>query len=83
MTSVRQLSLINETFIVYIALLSLDTKIMMYLAQKTQIVLLIAKNVTVLTKYINFVKVFLKKLTIKLIKHFNINKYAINLKLNK
>lgn len=76
MTSVRQLSLINETFIVYKALLSLDTKIMMYLAQKTQIVLLIAKNVTVLTKYINFVNVFLKKLAIKLIKHFN--KYAIN-----
>lgn len=71
MTSVRQLSLINETFIVYIALLSLDTKIMMYLAQKTQIVFLIAKNVTVLTKYINFVNVFLKKLAIKLIKHFN------------
>lgn len=83
MTSVRQLSLINETFIVYIALLNLDTKIMMYLAQKTQIVLLIAKNVTVLTKYINFVNVFLKKLAIKLIKHFNINKYEINLKLNK
>lgn len=56
---------------------------MMYLAQKTQIVLLIAKNVTVLTKYINFVNVFLKKLAIKLIKHFNINKYEINLKLNK
>lgn len=83
MTSVRQLSLINETFIVYIALLSLDTKIMMCLAQKTQIVLLIAKNVTVLPKYINFVNVFLKKLAIKLIKHFNINKYTINLKLNK
>lgn len=72
MTTVRQLSLINETFIVYIALLSLDTKIMMYLAQKTQIVFLIDKNVTVLTKYINFVNVFLKKLAIKLIKHFNI-----------
>ena len=73
MTSVRQLSLINETFIIYIALLSLDTKIMMYLAQKTQIVLLIAKNVTVLAKYINFVNVFLKKSAIKLVKHFNIN----------
>lgn len=33
-------------------------------------------------KYLNFANVFLKKLTIKLLKYFDINKDTINLKLD-
>lgn len=34
----------------------------------------------ILSKYSNYVNVFLKKLAIELLKRFNINKYLINLK---
>lgn len=41
-----------------------------------------AQKVNVLIKYLDFVNVFLKKLVIKLFKHFIINKYLINLELS-
>lgn len=50
-----------------------------YPVWKTQIVLLIAKKVNILIKYLDFVDVLLKKFAVKLFEHFNINKHLINL----
>ena len=41
------------------------------------------EKVIILAKYLGFVNVFLKNLTVELSKHSSINKYTINLKLNK
>lgn len=54
-----------------------------YLVQKAQIALLLAKKVIILAKYSNFVNVFLEKLTAKLLNCFNINKYLTNQELGK
>lgn len=44
---------------------------------------MIIKKVIILAKYLNYIKVILKKLVAKLFKYFNINKYIINLELGK
>ena len=56
-----------------------------YAALKTQILLLNIKKVprSILAKYSNFTNIFLKKLVAKLLKYLRINKYAINLELDK
>lgn len=54
-----------------------------HLAQKTWIVLLISKKVTILAKYLDYIKIFLKKLIAKLFKCSDINKYIMNLDLDK
>lgn len=41
------------------------------------------QKVVILVKYLDFINIFLKKLTIKLFEQLNIKKYAINLKLDK
>lgn len=54
-----------------------------YLTQKTQTALLFIKNLTILSKYLDFANIFPKKLAVKLPKRFNIYKYLIKLKLSK
>ena len=41
------------------------------------------KKVIVIAKYLDFANIFLKKLAAKLPKYLNINKYAINIKIDK
>lgn len=73
---------IVEVFIIYITFLWLKEKIIIYIASKTQITLLNIKKllISVFTKYLDFVDIFLKKLTTKLFKQLIINKHTINLK---
>lgn len=70
-----------EIFIVYITCLT--SKILIYLTQKAQIAWLIAKDVIVLTEYLDFLDIFLEKLVVELSKRSDINEYTINLKLDK
>lgn len=72
-----------KAFIVYIIFLSINFKITIYLAQKAQIMLFVAKKVAISAKYLDNTKVFFKKFVAKLPKHFDIKKYLINLELNK
>lgn len=55
-----------ETFIVYIAFFSLEIKMIIYLAEKTQIISLGIEEVlkNILTKYLNFKNMFIKQLTL-------------------
>lgn len=41
------------------------------------------KKIRIPAKYLNFANIFLNKIVAKLFKHFNINKYSINLELDK
>lgn len=61
----------------------LRAKISIYPAQKAEMSLLLAKEVSVLKEYIDFSSVFFKKSATVLPNCFNINKYAIDLKLGK
>lgn len=61
----------------------LGRKILIHLVCKVQIPLLVAKKVTILTKYLDFLDIFSKKSTVELFKYFDINKHLINSKLNK
>lgn len=70
------LDLTKKVFVVHIAYLS--TKILLYPAYKAQIAQLNPEKITVSTKYLDFIKVFLKKVAIKLFKHFDINNHSIN-----
>lgn len=54
-----------------------------YLALKAQITLLLVKKITILNEYLELANLILKKSDAKLSKCFNINKYIINLKLDK
>lgn len=65
-----------KAFVIYVAPFSLSF-ILIYLAQKVEIVLLFIKKVNILAKYLDLINVFLKKLVIKLIKRLNINKYIM------
>ena len=69
-----------EAFIIYVAFFSLR---LIHLALKTQIVLSLTKKMTILVKYLDFVDIFLKKLTTKLPKYLSINKYTSKLKKSK
>ena len=71
----------NEALVVHIA--SLTSKITIYLAWETQIVLLLAKRVTVLMEYADFVNVFLKELAEMLSKRTDINEHTIKLEESK
>lgn len=74
-------NLIKKTFIIYLAYF--NKKILIYFAYKTLITLLMVKKVTIPAQYLDFANLFLNKLAIKFFRHFNINKYLINLKSNK
>lgn len=77
------LDLGKKLFIIYIASLNVSLKILIYMAQKAQIVFLLAKKVIVLAEYLNFIDVFSKKVAVELFESFVINKHLINLKLDK
>lgn len=66
-----------------IAFISLRLRRLIQLAQKAQIVLLMAKKVTVLYEYLKFTDIFSKESAAKLPKYFNINQYLINPELDK
>ena len=66
-----------EVFVIYSA--SLISKMTMHLAQKAQIALLLAKNVTVLAEYTDFANIFSEKSATVLPEWIGINKHAIEL----
>ena len=68
-------------FVVHIKTLGLGMAI--YLARKTQMALLLAKKVTVLAKYSDFLNVFLEKLANILLEQTGVNEYAIELEKSK
>lgn len=71
-----------KAFVIHIAFFSLR-QIIIYPAWKAQIALLLTEKVTVLTKYLNFANIFSKKSAVELFKKLEINKYVIDLELNK
>lgn len=75
------LDLDKKAFIVYIVYLKVQ--MLIYLAEKTQIILLLIKKVIILKTYLAFANIFSKKLIAELLKRSDINKYVINLELNK
>lgn len=77
------LDLNKETFIIHIVFLYPGSKISVYLAQKSQIALLIAKKIAILTKYSDYTNIFFKNLVKELCKYFTINKHSIDLELGK
>ena len=69
-----------EAFVIYVNFLSLRSKMTIYPAWETQILLLLAKKVTVLAQYSNSADVFSKKLAKVLAKCTGISMYAIKQK---
>lgn len=66
---------------VYIAYL--EFKMSIYPACKAEIILLLAKKVSIHKKYIDFLNIFSKKSAAILLNYLDINKYAIDLELDK
>lgn len=75
------MSLSQKVFVKYPAFLIFKIKI--YLTWKAYIVLLITKKVIILTKYLDYTNVFSEESTIELSKYYHINKYLIDLELDK
>lgn len=67
----------------YIASLSLSSKILIHLAWKVKIASLITNKVVISAEYLNYIDVFVKASAVKLSKPYNINRYAINLQPSK
>lgn len=61
----------------------LKLQMLINLVQKVEIIFLLAKEIIVIKEYLNFIDIFFKKLMVILPKFFNINKYVIDLKLDK
>lgn len=72
----------KQVFVTFIVLFKIGIMII-YLAQKAQIVFLLTKRVIILTKYSDFSNIFLKKLTIIIPKKNNINRHIIEVKKSK
>ena len=68
-----------KAFVVHVSSLSLRSKMMINPARETQILLLLAEEVTVPAEYLNFADVFSKELAEVLSECIGINKYAIKL----
>ena len=66
-----------KAFVVHVA--SLTLKMTIHLAKEAQLALLLAKKVTVLAEYVDFVDVFLKELAEVQPEQTEINEYAIKL----
>ena len=66
-----------KAFIVYVS--SLEPKMTIYPARKVQIALLLAKNVTILAKYLDFADIFLKESTNILLEQAVGNEHVIEL----
>lgn len=81
--AIAALDLSKEGSVIYIVFLNLNLKILINQAQKAQIASHLAKKFTVPVKYLDLANIFSKKLVAELPKHYNINKYWINLKLDK
>ena len=73
-------SLNKKKIILDVSSLSLWLKITIHLARKIQIALLFVKKVTILTKYLDFANIFLKKLAEVPLEKTEANKHAIKLK---
>ena len=70
-----------EAFIVHVS--SLGSRITIHPARKTHLALLLAKEVTMLTEYLDFADVFLKKSVNVFLKQTGANKHAIKLEKGK
>lgn len=70
-----------KAYIIHIAFLIF--KILIYLTQKAQITLLLAKKVIIPIKYLNYANIFSKKSVAKLSKQIDINKYVSDLEPSK
>ena len=70
-----------NAFLVYVR--SLELRMTIYLAKKTQIALMLTKKVIILVKYLDFANVFLKKLIKVLLEQIRANKHAIKLEKGK
>ena len=68
-----------EAFVVYISSLSLGLRMTIHPAKKVSIVLLLAKEVTVLAEYSDFANIFLKKSANIFPKQTKANKHTIKL----
>lgn len=71
----------KKAFVIYITYLK--SKMSINLAYNAQIILLLAKKVSVPKKYTHFLNNFSKKFVVILPDHFNINKYIIDLEPDK
>ena len=69
-----------EIFVVDVSFLCLRSKITIYLARKAHIASLLVEKVTILSKYLNFANVFLKKLANVFSEKTRANAHAIKLK---
>lgn len=67
-----------EAFVIHVISQNLGL-ILIYLAKKTQIVLLSTKKVKILAQYSDFLDVFSKKNVLILLEITNLNQYAIKL----
>lgn len=70
---------VEKAFIVYIAFLDLDLKILIYQAREDQITLLIVKKMAILAEYLGYINVFSKDSDAELPKDSDINEHAIKL----
>lgn len=69
----------KEAFIVHVASLGLSSKISIHPAREPQIASLLAEEVTVLAKYLDFADVFFKETAAELPKRSAINEHLIDL----
>ena len=72
-----------EVCVLYISFLSLRSRMTIHLIKKAQIILLLAKKITILAKYLDFADVFLKESSNVLPEQTGANKYAIQLEQGK
>ena len=81
MFAIIALDLEYETFVIYIAILSVDLGDKMHPSKRAQIIYLKVDKVSnkVSSKYANFANIFLLKSVIKLSKYTDINNYVIEL----
>lgn len=66
-----------EAFVIYI--ISQFCLILIHLTRKTQIVLLLAKKIKILAKYLDFSNVFSEKKVLILLEKTKLNQYAIKM----
>lgn len=72
-----------RNFVIHITFLSLSLKILIHSTWEAQIASLVAKKITILIKYLDFVNLFSKKLAAELFKRSTINKHWTDLELGK
>lgn len=77
--AIAALDLDEEAFVIYVAFLSLGSKVAINPAREVQIAALDNKKVIILPKYLNYSNVFSKASAAKLFEYININDHLIDL----